>query len=169
MMDLEKLYRDYYSSIFRFTYNYTRNRQEQEDLVQDIFYNIILSLKNFKNKSSLKTYIYAIARNVSCSFIKKNIKDRKVLETVTAHSVENFEEGVDKVYEMSEDVRYFFSIINNLSEDHREVYYLYEIEGLKYEDIAKILDIPVGTVKSRLNRSKSLIYEQLMKEENHGE
>jgi RNA polymerase sigma-70 factor, ECF subfamily len=160
-MNFEKIYKEYQKKIYRYTYNYTKNPEEQKDLMQDIFYNIFFSLNNFKNKSSLNTYIYAIARNVCLNYIKKNINDRKIHENLVKNYEEKTAESAYETYEMSENMKYFFEVLEKLPEDQKDVFYLSEIENLKYEEIAKILNIPVGTVKSRLNRGKINIIKEL--------
>jgi RNA polymerase sigma-70 factor, ECF subfamily len=166
-MDFDKIYREFRSKIFRFTFNYTKNREEQEDLVQDIFYNVFLSIKNFKNKSSLSTYIYTIARNVCVNYIKRNIKDRQRFENLVADFEEKTVPSAENALEMSENMKYFFKIMDLLPGEQREAFFLSEIENLKYEEIAKILEIPVGTVKSRINRAKTSVVKELTREENY--
>ncbi|MCK4796904.1 MAG: RNA polymerase sigma factor [Spirochaetes bacterium] len=158
-MRFEKVYKEYRNKIFRFTYNYTKDILEQEELVQDIFYNIFIGLKNFKKKSSLNTFIYAIARNTCVKYIKKSILERKKIDKLIRLYEREYEKSSYEKLILSEDAKYFLLILDKLQKDNREIFYLSEIERLKYREISEILHIPIGTVKSRLNRAKEKIVE----------
>ncbi|OHD13178.1 MAG: hypothetical protein A2086_09690 [Spirochaetes bacterium GWD1_27_9] len=153
-MNFENIYKDYKEKIGRFIFTYTKDKEEQEELLQDIFYNIFLSLSNFKNKSSLNTYIYSIARNVCVKYIKNKIKERKRIENL----IINYDERIQKIdldyLIQKEEVKFFYETLDKLEDAQKEVFILAEVENLKYEEISKILNIPTGTVKSRLNRAK---------------
>ena len=153
-MNFENIYKDYKEKIGRFIFTYTKDKEDQEELLQDIFYNIFLSLSNFKNKSSLNTYIYSIARNVCVKYIKNKIKERKRIENL----IINYDERIQKIdldyLIQKEEVKFFYETLDKLEDAQKEVFILAEVENLKYEEISKILNIPTGTVKSRLNRAK---------------
>jgi RNA polymerase sigma-70 factor (ECF subfamily) len=156
-MDFEKIYKLYKDRIFRFTFNYSKDRIEQEELVQDIFYNIFISLKNFKKKSLLSTYIYSIARNTCLNFIKKNIRERKKIEKMIKFVEPKYEQNPYDSVVLTENSKFFLSVLEKLPYECREIYFLSEVENLKYKDISKIKKLPIGTVKSRLNRAKKKI------------
>jgi len=160
-MNFESIYKNYWDKVFKFTHNYTSNYHEQEELTQDILYNVFLSLKKFKNKSDIGTYIYAIARNKCVDYINNNKKNKKKIEKMISIHEINYENNPLDSYLMNENVNYFLSILNKLSVENREVFYLSEVENIKYKDIGKILNIPIGTVKSRLNRAKEKIIKLL--------
>lgn len=163
-MNFEKIYKEYRDRVFRFTYTYTKNTFEQEELVQDIFYNTYIGLKNFQKRSSLSTFIYSIARNTCNTYIRKNVAERKKIDKMIRLYEPDFIKSPCENIILSEDVEYFLSIVGRLSEEYREIFYLYEVEDLKYKEISKILKIPIGTVKSRLNRAKEKILEFLHEE-----
>ncbi len=164
-MDFDNIYKTYRSRIFKYTFNYTKDIQEQEELVQDIFYNIFKALENFKKKSSLNTFIYSISRNVCLNYVKKKISDRKKIEKIISIYEPKFEKSLHELFILSEDVKYFLSVLDKLDKDFKEVFYLSEVENLKYIEISKILNIPVGTVKSRLNRAKEKVIEIITKDD----
>ena len=159
MITFEKIYRQYKDKMFRYTYNYSRNSQEQEELFQEIFLNIYTGMKSFKKKSSLKTYIYTIARYTCIKHINKDKRDKKLIEKLEKFYEEEFEKNPYEILEMSENMAYFLNIIRQIEEEYREVFYFAEIEHLKYKKISEILNVPVGTVKSRLNRAKKKLME----------
>jgi RNA polymerase sigma-70 factor, ECF subfamily len=165
MTEFEKIYKEYKLTILKFTYGYTKDFNEQEELVQDIFYNIFLALKNFKNKSSLKTYIYSIARNRCIEFVKNKIRDRKKLSRLLMFQEEKIQEPLCEKFIMTEEIKFFLSVIEGLPDEQREILYMSEVQNLKYKEIGKILAVPIGTVKSRLSRAKERVYDILMENE----
>lgn len=160
-MNFEKIYATYNQKILRFTYNYTKDSLEQEDLVQEIFLNIFQALKKFKKRSSLNTYIYSIARNTCINFLKKDQKAKKIAKEVLNSYVENYEENPLDKFILSEEMEYFLSVLYKIPEKHREIFILSEVERLSYRDISEVLEIPTGTVKSRISRAKEAIADLL--------
>lgn len=160
-MNFEKIYNEYKNKILKYTLSYTKNRDDVEELTQQIFYNIFVGLKNFKKKSSLNTFIYAIARNTCLTFLKKTIRDReKMQKAIRLYEVKYEDNPLDNIV-VSEQIKYFMMVLDKLKEENREVFYLFEVENLKYTEISEILKLPVGTVKSRLHRAKERIVELL--------
>jgi RNA polymerase sigma-70 factor, ECF subfamily len=160
-MNFEKIYKQYKDKILKLTYYYIKDINEREELVQEIFYNIFLSLKNFKNKSLLSTYIFSIARNTCLNFVKNIIRERKRIEKIKKLAVVNFELNPFEAIVLKEDMKFFLSVIEKLPDSLREIFYLSEVEKLKYKEISDIKKIPLGTVKSRINRAKEKILELL--------
>jgi RNA polymerase sigma factor (sigma-70 family) len=155
--DFEKIYHQYRNKIYRFTTAYTQNHDEQDELVQDIFYNVYTALPRFKGKSALSTYIYAIARNTCRNFVKKAVRHRQKMDRMIKLYQPEMESSPCEAVIHSEETRFFLNAVSSLPEEYREVFFLFELEGLKYREISKVLDVPVGTVKSRLNRAKERI------------
>ena len=160
-MNFEKIYTEFKSRILRFTFNYTRNYNEQEELVQEIFFNIFRSLNNFKNKSQISTYIYSIARNTCLNYIKGNIRERKKIEKIKKFTELQYEANPYEHVELSDNSKFLLEMLDKIPDENREIFFLAEIEKLKYREISEIKKIPIGTVKSRLNRAKEKIVELL--------
>jgi RNA polymerase sigma factor (sigma-70 family) len=131
MTEFEKIYKEYKLTILKFTYSYTKDMNEQEELVQDIFYNVFLALKNFKNKSSLKTYIYSIARNRCVEFVKNKIRERKKINKLVMFQEETVQESLCEKFIMTEEINYFLSILEHLPGEQKEIIYMSEAQNLK--------------------------------------
>lgn len=141
------------------------NAEDAADVVQDAFLNAYQSLHTFKGDAEFFTWLYRIAFNTAISL------KRKKRATVSLESggvdgridpddpSEYVKPGV--ALERGEDERQLQEAMNRLSHEHREVLVLKDIEGMKYEEIAEILGVPIGTIRSRLHRARLELRELL--------
>jgi RNA polymerase sigma-70 factor (ECF subfamily) len=128
--------------------------QVVDDLSQDIFIKVYQSLPNFRYQSSFATWLYRVTVNRCRDEIRRN-KVRRMFRLDTLHEREHPVESEST--ERTERVlvnEALNTALQKLSESHRTVILLKEVEGLSYEEIAKILQCGVGTVKSRLARAR---------------
>lgn len=153
-----ELVRRYQRKIYALVYNMTSNREDAEDLVQDVFVKAYASLKNFKGDSSFYTWVYRIAVNRTINFLKQ--RNRRA-----ATSLDNMDEGVerDPAYvelvarespfrdaTISELQKKLNEALQTLSEKHRAVVVMHDIQGIPHDEIARMLGASQGTVRSRL-------------------
>ena len=154
----DQLVRRYQARIYGLVYNMTSSKEDAEDLVQDVFVKAFSSLKGFRGTSSFYTWIYRIAINRTINFLKKR-KKRQAL------SLNDVDEGVERdpaYVELSarESPARDTSLLDlqeklnkallTLSEKHRTVVVLHDIQGLPHEEIARMTGCSEGTVRSRL-------------------
>ncbi len=140
-------------------YNMTSNREDTDDLLQDIFAKAYRSLKRFRGHSSFYTWIYTIAVNMTLNFLKKRGRRQTAsLEQMDAEGMDR--DGAlagllsrsDPVHEthIHELQRRLNEAMLRLSEDHRAVVTMFDIQGLPHSEISEILGVSQGTVRSRL-------------------
>jgi len=148
----------YQGKIYALTYNMTGNSADAEDLVQEIFLKGFKYIPRFKRKSSFYTWIYRIAVNHTINFLKKrNRRTFYSLDDVDTH-IENDPDYVElsdqsgpfKEATLSELQKKLNDAIQELSEKHRAVVVLHDIQGVPNEEIAKMMNCSPGTVRSRL-------------------
>lgn len=157
--DLVNKYRE---RLFAVIYNLTSNREDAFDLTQDVFIKALQAINNFNCKSSFFTWIYRIAVNTTLSHIRKSKFRRffsfeKIQEDNIESVCESCFEGkdvTDKPTFLKELQENLNVALQKLSNNHRTVVVLYEIEGLSHAEIAKILKCSEGTVRSRLYYAK---------------
>jgi RNA polymerase sigma factor (sigma-70 family) len=152
------LVRRYQTRIYSLVYNMTSSKEDAEDMVQDVFVKAFSSLKNFRGTSSFYTWIYRIAINRTINFLKK----RKKRQTM---SLDNVDEGIerDPAYvelsarespvrdaSLGELQLKLNKALLTLSEKHRTVVVLHDIQGLPHDEIARMTGCSEGTVRSRL-------------------
>jgi len=132
-----------------------------EDLAQETFFRIWKNLSKLKNVNSLSSWIYKITLNVAYDDIKKNIKERCNLSHVASDTSFSENEEMARRYEHKTAVE---RALRSLSLDHRSVLVMHDLEGVTEKEISTILDIPVGTVKSRLFYARDQVRTFLSKE-----
>lgn len=134
----------YYDAVYAFCAR-TVGRDAAQDIAQDTFLTAQGSIRRFRGDSSLKTWLFGIAHNHCRSALRKNR-----LETVEWMMDIQGTESPENAMVNREALR---NAMKALSPEHREVVLLHEIEGLKYEEIAQVIGVPIGTVKSRLHHA----------------
>jgi RNA polymerase sigma-70 factor (ECF subfamily) len=133
------------------------------DVVQDAFVQAFVKLDSFHGRSAFYTWLYRIAFNVAATQRRR----RRPVMSVDHAREEGGEEPIDsdngplENLEREERCRQVREALNILSDDHRQVLVLREIDGCCYETIAEILDLPVGTVRSRLHRARLQLRDEL--------
>ncbi|MCB1078218.1 MAG: sigma-70 family RNA polymerase sigma factor, partial [Verrucomicrobiae bacterium] len=148
----------YTPKLYGLIYHMTSNREDTHDLLQDVFAKAFRSLKRFQGRSSFYTWIYSIAVNMTLNFLKKRGRQRKLSLDDIDLAIENDEEFIE-ITSKSDPVREanlhelqqrLNAAMQQLSEDHRTVVIMHDIQGLPHGEISRILGISEGTVRSRL-------------------
>jgi RNA polymerase sigma-70 factor (ECF subfamily) len=154
----DELVRRYQERIYATVYHMTANHEDANDLAQEAFIKAFHALKSFKGGSSFYTWVYRIAVNKTINFLKQ--RKNKALLSLDDLDL-NAEHDPDLVALISEkNPRREISLaelqeklnaaMQKLSEPHRLVVTLHDVQGLSHEEIAKIMDCNIGTVRSRL-------------------
>jgi RNA polymerase sigma-70 factor (ECF subfamily) len=137
------------------------NTQEAEDLAQEVFFTVFTSIRTFREESLLSTWIYRITRNHCLNrlkFLRRRVHDKKQsLDHTRPADLTDRNARVprpDHLAEGKEMEAIVQEQINALTEEHRELIVLRDIEHLSYDEIQSITDLPGGTVKSRLHRAR---------------
>lgn len=163
------LVENYTRMVFNTCVQLLRNREDAEDLTQEVFTTIYLSLDKFQGNSKLSTWMYSIALNKSKEFLRSKTRKKRfgiftVLEKEESHTVPtqtiNFEHpGVQ--LENKERAKILFDAIDQLAENQKTAYILHKIEGVSYEEISTIMDTTVSSVESLMFRAKKRLKQLL--------
>jgi RNA polymerase sigma-70 factor (ECF subfamily) len=165
--ELVRRYQDrLYSTVFRLV----DRAEDAQDVVQEAFINAYQALDSFKGDSLFFTWLYRIAVNTAISMKRRQ---RVVLSLEASRHAEAAIEPADPSaesrpehgLEQEEQGRRIREALARLSPEHRMVLVLKDMEGYKYETMAEILEVPIGTIRSRLHRARSELREILEKEE----
>ncbi len=170
---LNALVRKYEGKAYQFAFRLTRNPEEASDIVAEAFVRVYNALPNFKGQSAFTTWLYRILTNCFLD-AKKKEKNKTttsfeaVVQTAEGEVERQFEDPGETPHEEAErDEREerMKAAIQQLPEYQRAMIVMYHVESLSYEEIAAALDLPIGTVKSRLNRARLSLRELLVKDE----
>lgn len=148
----------YQQRAYAIAYGVVRNREDAEDVVQEAFVKAYLGLKKFKRKSSFYTWLYRIVYHMALDLRRHQARRGGAGVELEDHHLHNADESTlgskeerpDQQAESTEDMRLLQHALSQLSEEHRVVLLLREVEGLSYSEIAEVLNLRKGTVMSRL-------------------
>lgn len=148
----------YTPRLYGLIYHMTSNREDTHDLLQEVFAKAYRSLKRFQGRSAFYTWIYSIAVNMTLNHLRKRGRHRKLSLDDLDLAIENDEEFIEatsksdpvreaNLHELQQRLN---AAMQRLSENHRTVVTMHDIQGLPHGEIARILGISEGTVRSRL-------------------
>jgi RNA polymerase sigma factor (sigma-70 family) len=158
-----KLIDDFQQKVFATCISFVPNKEDAEDIAQDVFVEVFNAIHKFKGNSKLSTWIYRITTNKCLEFIrKKNTKKRfAFLQSITGNDIpldkssyftEINHPGI--ILENKEKSEILFRAINKLPESQRVMFTLSKIDGLSYKEISEITGNSLSSVESVLFRSK---------------
>jgi RNA polymerase sigma factor (sigma-70 family) len=161
---------DYQQKVFSTCISFVPNKEDAEDIAQEVFLEIFKSISKFKGDSKLSTWIYRIATNKCLEFIrKKNTKKRfafmqsmlgnEIALDKTSYFTEFNHPGI--VLENKEKSTIIFKAINSLSENQRVIFTLAKIDGKSYQEIIEITGKSLSSVESIMFRAKKSLKEKL--------
>jgi len=158
-----QLVQKYQNRLFNTIVHVIGDRDEAEDVVQDAFVQAFVKLETFRRNSAFYTWLYRIAFNVAVSRRRRRRPELSVDQAreMTGDEPVDDAESSDQRLQRRERARQVHEALACLSEQHRSILVLREMEGCDYETIAEILGLPVGTVRSRLHRARSQLRDQL--------
>lgn len=154
----------YKIKIYQFVYRKIPNKGDVEDLAQEIFLRVYRSLARFDQKRSFSTWIYAIANNLCIDYLRKKRLQAVSLDAPLFPSSEDKAVSLEipdeayapeQVFARTSGQIQVLEAIENLSEEYRLVIKLRHLKGYSYEEIQQVLDLPMGTIKSRIYRARS--------------
>lgn len=167
-MDIDEIITRYHRKIYKLCLFYLNNdRQEAEELVQDIFIKIMKKLKSFKGEANIYTWIYRISVNTLINYIKR----KKIVDFISFENIKNFKEepgdqsqiAMDPAEKLEEDestrnkIDILKKCITLLSNREKTAFYLFYYDGLKQKEIAEIMKTSVSAVESLIHKAKNKI------------
>ena len=155
-IELVNRYRD---KILNFIFNYIGDFEISEDIVQDTMVKLYQKKHYYKEIAKFSTWIYTIAKNLANTELRKK-KQRKT--TILSHiskddkpyDIPSDQPGINQEIESEVTIKIIRSAIDQLTDKFKTVILLRDIQELSYEDISSIVGVPIGTIKSRINRAR---------------
>jgi RNA polymerase sigma-70 factor (ECF subfamily) len=168
--EFDEIYDKYKSDVFRFAYHLTRDRGEAEDMFQEVWLRVVRHLPRREIRQDLKPWLLTVVLNLHRDLLRKKrvrrmfFLDRTKHDIVEASLTEKSDVSLSDPAERAEGaarLRNINQAIARLPESQRRVFALKEIEGLQQTEIAGLLGIPVGTVKSLMHRAVKRLQREL--------
>jgi len=154
-----RIIKDNEGVIFKITTMYTNNSIEQQDLYQDVVYQLWKSFKSFRGESKISTWMYRVAMNTALTRLRrdKRMADKVSIDKVILEQTENYNP------QFEERLKLMYAHIKRLNELEKGIMLLL-LEGKKYEEIAEITGLSPSNVGTRISRIKEKLKQQIVKE-----
>lgn len=156
-------------AMYNFAFRLTNDEDDANDLLQDTFLKAFRFISSFEKGTNAKAWLFRILKNSFINDYRKKSKEPSKVDYQEVETTYNSDEDaevtnttdlrIEAVQDMIGDE--IANALNSIPVDFRTVIILCDVEGFTYEEMAKILDIPIGTVRSRLHRARSLMKEKL--------
>ena len=170
---LNELIRKYQDRSYQYAFRLTRNQDEACDVVADAFLRVNNAIKNFKGNSAFSTWLYRIVTNC---YLDRRKRDRSKIMVSMDATLQHDQEEITRELEDTGDTPadtaernqrevMLQKALNKLPEFQKAMIIMFHAEQQTYEEIAEALDLPLGTVKSRLNRARISLRELLAENE----
>lgn len=151
------IYERYSKRLYGFVLRYIKQKEDAEEIVQEVFVKIWESRKKIDAYSSFESFLFTIAYNTTISLLRKKTNKKKYLEHVKSlQHPENSSDLIDEILFNELNVR-VQSLLNELTPRQKEIFQLSREEGLTHDEIAKKLDISVNTVKKHMTNTLTFL------------
>ena len=163
----------YQDRVYNAIYKICQNRDDAAELTQDTFVKVLENINTFRKESGFYTWLFRVAVNLTLNYCKRRFKLSPVSLDAENEQIEKDKgklaamladpNGLDPaaIAQQKELSRLIVNTIGQLSQDYRVVLVLRDIEQMSYAEIAEVLQIQTGTVKSRLSRARTMLRELL--------
>lgn len=151
--NFKEIYKQHSKYVFNVALSVLKNTKDAEDIMQDVFIKFFENMDNFRGEANIKTYLYKMTINKSIDYIRKQAGRREKLVKVFETNIKSETQTL-----------VLNDLLDKLTMNEKLPLILSEIGGFSYKEIAEILNIKIGTVKSRINRSINKLKNILKKE-----
>ena len=165
----------YQVRVYNLVYRMLGNREEAQDVAQEVFITVFKAIRLFRGEAKFSTWLYRIATNHCKNRLKyigrrntfpktplDELSEREQLESASMSTSSTIDRP-DRLLEGVETERLLQESMDELDEDHKLLIVLRDVQGLAYQEIAEITQLPEGTVKSRLHRARAALRELLLR------
>ena len=160
-MDLEKIYREYFTIVYRYTLSISRDVHLAEELTQETFVKAFQKLKSFRGDSDISVWLCQIAKNEFLQHIRKQ-KKKSALQTIT----EDIEDGPEQELTKKEMRFRIQQILHDMEEPYKEVFYMRTYGEMSFKDIGKLFEKQETWARVTYYRARKKIMEVMENEDN---
>lgn len=150
----------YQDRVYRFLLRLTRSADDALDLTQDTFLRAYQSIDRWRPDALFRTWLFRIARNLAFDRLRRD-KRVEFVELEEDADIQDPAGGPEAILETAQRLQQLEAALERLPPEHREILLLREIEDMSYDEIARVLDLNAGTVKSRLARARAALLDRM--------
>ncbi|MDT8861039.1 RNA polymerase sigma factor [Alkalihalobacillus sp. MEB130] len=158
--EIREVYRCYFHDVYSFIATFTNDRNDIEDLTQEVFIRLFTSLSTFRRKSQLKTWLFSIARNVTIDHIRKQ-KRKHLFQDYLGKFPLSKEKTTEDIVEAKEEASGLYAALHQLKYDYRMVVLLRGIHEFSIKETAKIMKWKESKVKVTYHRALKILKKDL--------
>ena len=165
-----ELLRRFRAPVFNLCLRMLKNRDDAEDVAQDVFVKVFGMLERYDDRYAFRSWIFKIAANQSIDFIRRNRVKLQSLDEPLSYKGEEIERQFpddaptpEETVETREIGQLLLKITDELPPHYRSMIVLRHQEQLSYEEIAEVLELPLGTVKARIHRARAMMKDKLQR------
>lgn len=167
----EQLIEKYETKVFHLAMRFTKNEEDAEEVLQDVFMTLHRKLELFQGKSAFSSWLYRIVVNAAFMKLRKRRQQPAVLlEDLAPHTREKALDGecyqenhVEKFTQNEEIKSVLLSAVNRLPEQYRSVFVMRDVNGFSNQETSEVLGLSVPAIKSRLHRSRLMLRKKLIR------
>ena len=160
----------YQHKVFQIISKFLGNSSDINDVAQEAFIKAYKAINSFRGESSFYTWLYRIVVNAAKTFLESNNKHRNHVDVDSDEFQSIDEQGIlasrdtpDRIIESQELQQVILNAMKDLPKELSDAITLREVEGMSYEDMSDLLQVPIGTVRSRIFRARQFIEEKMAK------
>ena len=160
----QELVEKHKSMVFNTCMGFVHNKENAEDITQDIFVKIWLSIDKYKGEAKFSTWLYRITVNYSLNFIRKNKKSKLFasIDSSETPEIKNIsEDDAEKLILRQESAKKLKNALNSIAKRQRVAFILNKYENLSYKEISEIMEISLSSVESLIHRAKINLQKKL--------
>lgn len=168
-MDVDKITDEYYGKVYKLCLFYLENKEEAEDMVQEIFFKVLKKKSTFKEQSGIYTWIYRLAVNTILNYIKR----KKILQFISWENIINNDPEpvstapnpavrLEQEELKNREIRKLEKSIQQLTAREKTAFYLFHYENLRQKKIAEIMNTSVSAVESLVHKSMKKIKKNMI-------
>jgi RNA polymerase sigma-70 factor (ECF subfamily) len=158
----EELASMHYTKVYNVCFRMTNNTDDASEMAQETFIKAYKNIKSFKGNSSLFTWLYRIASNICLDFLRKNSKNKTISLDQNAYENLQLQNKIsdnnpqpDEVVELNAQRHAIKEALEKMNINNKNIIIMRDFMNLSYDEIASVLNCPLGTVKSRVSRARS--------------
>ena len=163
----ERLIAEHQAKVYAFAFAFVGDPEQAKDLAQEALVKVYRSIGAFRFQSAFSTWLYAIVKNTYLDLVKSRAAKERALEApLSSEEVAELRDTLDaeKLLLKAEERALLERALRRVPVDFRLVVHLSDLQGLGYDQIAQVLSLPLGTVKSRLKRGRDALRVQLLRD-----